>query len=243
MKKIFFLPIIFLFIGCATSISTKLAVEKQEKLKENDKIFVLSKEATLPLNSVFVGDIKIGDSGFTTDCTYNKVISDAKINARKSGANIIQLTEVKEPTAFGSSCYRIKAKLYRNFDNESMSKLIEKSNLKNKSRLSDDSDFALLHFYRPTSALGAFLGFKIKDKNDSIVGRLRNGEKFILKTKKFGKQSFYGELETKEELEINIEKGKEYFIRCSVKRGVMIGRPEIYLIENSIGINEFENVK
>lgn len=243
MKKIFFLPIMFLYIGCGTSISTKLTAGKQQELKESDKIFVLRKEAILPLNSVFVGDIKIGDSGFTTNCTYNKVISDAKINARKSGANIIQLTEVKEPTAFGSSCYRIKAKLYRNFDNESMSKLMENSNLKNKSRLPEDSDFALLHFYRPKSALGAFLGFKIKDENDSIVGRLRNGEKFILKVNKFEKQSFYGELETKEELKIDVEKGKEYFIRCSVKRGVMIGRPEMYLIDNVIGVNEFGNVE
>ena len=56
-------------------------------------------------------------------------------------------------------------------------------------------------------------------------------------------QSFYGALETKEEVKINIEKGKEYFVRCSVNMGVVLGRPEINLIENYIGMKEFDEMK
>ena len=100
-----------------------------------------------------------------------------------------------------------------------------------------------MHFYRPSLGAGALLGYKIKNVNDSIVGRLRNGEKFIYKTKVFGEQSFYGTLETKEEVKINIEKGKEYFVRCSVNMGVVLGRPEINLIENYIGMKEFDEMK
>jgi hypothetical protein len=118
----------------------------------------------------------------------------------------------------------------------------EKRNLKNKSRIPEDSDYALVHFYRPTSGNGALLGYKIKDANDSIIGRLRNGEKFVYKVKKFGNQSFYGALETKEEVKINVEKGQEYFVRCSVNMGVIVGRPEINLIENHIGMKEFDEM-
>lgn len=55
-------------------------------------------------------------------------------------------------------------------------------------------------------------------------------------------QSFYGTLETKEEIKIDIEKGKEYFVRCSVNMGVVFGRPEINLIENYIGMKEYDEM-
>lgn len=243
MKKILLSGTIILFISCATSISTKLANQSYQKLNEEEKIFVLEKIENLPINSEYIGDIKIGDSGFTTDCGYNKVITDATNSARNAGANIIQITEIKEPSVLGSSCYRIKAKIYRNLDSESLSSITNKRDVKNKSRLPENSDYALIHFYRPSLGAGALLGYKIKDVNDSIVGRLRNGEKFIYKTKKFGNQSFFGTLETKEEIKINIEKGKEYFVRCSVNMGVVLGRPEIHSIENYIGMKEYDEIQ
>jgi hypothetical protein len=38
---------------------------------------------------------------------------------------------------------------------------------------------------------------------------------------------------------INIQKGEEYYVRCGIKMGVLMGRPEIYLIENSKGRKEY----
>ena len=243
MKKLLFLSTIILFISCAPSISTKLVSKNYQRLNDENQILVLEKTELVPINSEFIGDIKIGDSGFTTDCGYNKVIADATNSARNAGANIIQITEIKKPTSLGSTCYRIKAKIYRNLNTESLLNIVNKRNLKNNSRLPEDSDYALIHFYRPTSALGALLGYKINNANDSIVGRLRNGEKFIYKTKKFGNQSFYGTLETKEVVKINVEKGKEYFVRCSVNMGIVLGRPEINLMENYIGMKEYDEMK
>lgn len=243
MKKLLFIATILVLVGCSTSVSTKLSNNSYQKLTDENPIIVLEKNDVLPQNSEFIGDIKVGDSGFTTDCGYNKVVADATNSARTSGANIIQITEIKKPSLFGSTCYRIKAKIYRNLNAESLASASEVRDLKNKSRLPADSDYALIHFYRPSFGAGALLGYKIKDTNDSIIGRLRNGEKFIYKTKKFGSQSFYGVLETKEEVKINIEKGKEYFVRCSINIGIVLGRPEINLIENYIGIKEFDEMK
>ncbi|HET7360612.1 MAG TPA: hypothetical protein VFI78_01625, partial [Salinimicrobium sp.] len=177
---------------------------------------------------------------FTTDCGYDKVISVATTEAKNAGANIIQIVQLKDPSTFGSSCYRLKAKLYRNLDPESLANMIYNREQRNKSRLPAGSDYALIHFYRPSSGLGALLGYKIKDENDSIVGRFRNGEKFIYKTKKFGTRSFHATLETKEEISINVQKGKEYFVRCGVDMGIVLGRPDIKIIANYLGIMEFE---
>ncbi|KUJ63612.1 hypothetical protein AR687_00035 [Flavobacteriaceae bacterium CRH] len=242
MKKLSFL-IAILLVGCSTSISTKITNKNFQKLEENNPIIVLDKEDELPNNSELIGDVKIGDSGFTTDCGYDKVIADVTKEAKNAGANIVKIIELKKPSAFGSTCYRIKARLYRNLNAESLSTVVQNRNLKNKSRLPENSDYAVIYFYRPTGGTGALLGYKIKDANDSIVGRLRNGEKFAFKTKKFGEQTFYGVLETKEEVKINVEKGKEYFVRCAVTMGVAIGRPEITRIENYVAMKEYDSMK
>lgn len=239
-KKVLVIITAFLFASCATTVKTNIVNKNYPKLADKTSIIVLEKRDVLPANSELIGDLKIGDSGFTTNCGYNKVLDDAKEASKNAGANILQILEVKEPSAFGSSCYRIKAKIYRNVDTEALAAINQKLELKNKSRLPADSDYALIHFYRPRSAMGALLGYKIKNNKDSIIGRLRNGEKFVFKTKNFDAQIFYGALETTEEVNLIVEKGKEYFVRCSVTMGVMVGRPEINIIENNIGIKEFE---
>lgn len=243
MKKLFILPSLLFFVSCATSVSTKLAQHNYPALLEQDSIFILDENENLPANSQFIGDIKIGDSGFTTDCGYNKVIEDATTTARKAGANIIKIENLKDPSLLGSTCYRLKAKIYRNTDYETLAGITQEKNLRNKSRLPEDSDYALIHFYRPTMAIGALLGYKIKNGNDSIIGTLRNGHKFTFKTKEFGEQSFYAVLETREEIKINVEKGKEYFVRCGMNMGVVIARPDLNITENFIGAKEFEELK
>ena len=123
MKKLAFLSAVLLFASCATSISTKLVNKNYQKLNDDNQIIVLEKNEELPSGSELIGDLKIGDSGFTTDCGYNKVIADATAAAKNSGANIIKVIELKEPSVFGSTCYRLKAKIYRNLDAESLSKI------------------------------------------------------------------------------------------------------------------------
>lgn len=243
MKKIFVLAALLLFVSCATSVSTKLANNQLPALSQQDPIYVLDENENLPANSQFIGDIKIGDSGFTTDCGYNKVVDDATATARKAGANIVKIVKLKDPTLWGSTCYRLNAKIYRNLDSAALAGISDERNLKNKSRLPEGSDYALIHFYRPTMATGALLGIKIKNGNDSIVGSLRNGQKFTVKINDFGDHSFYAVLETREEIKINVEKGKEYFVRCGLNMGLVIARPDLNITENHIGVKEFEMLK
>ncbi len=240
MKKIFVLPALLFITSCATSVSTKLANNQFSALSPQDQIFVLEENETLPANSQFVGDIKIGDSGFTTDCGYNKVMADATATARNAGANILKVVTMKDPSAFGSTCYRLKAKIYRNLDSELLAGLQKRENFKNKSRIPEGSNYALIHFYRPSMATGDLIGFKVKTGNDSIIGSLRNGKKFTYKTTEFGDQTFYAVLETKEEIKINVEKGKEYFVRGGMNMGIVLARPDLNIMDANLGLKEFE---
>ena len=230
--------IAILLTSCSATLSSKL-VKNYQPLSEDNKIFILEAAANVPFQSELIGDVKIGDSGFSVDCGYNKVMTEAMSMARKAGANIIKINELKEPDFFGSSCYRLKAKIYRNMDAQVLAQLDDK----NRSRLPQDADYAVVYFYRPSNEHGGFLGYKVNVANDSVIGRMRNGEKFEFHTKKFGKQTFYGQIETHEEVTINVEKGQEYYVRCGVKTGNFVGRPELTAVENYIGRKEFAQNK
>jgi len=40
-----------------------------------------------------LGKIKIGDTGFSTDCSYEKAIEIAELEARKVGGNAVKITK------------------------------------------------------------------------------------------------------------------------------------------------------
>ncbi len=226
--------------SCSPKIRTSLSNTEFKPLDDVNGIVILKHYDKLPEDSSFVGDLKIGDSGFSTDCGYTKVIDDAKETAKQSGANIIQLTELKQPD-FHSTCYRIKAKLYRNSNSDALAQISEISKLGNKSRLPANSDYAVVYFYRPKIFAGSMIGFKVRMDDETVIGRVRNGEKFEYKITEFGKHEFWGKTESKTSVTIDIEKGQEYFVRCGINLGITVGRPEMYVVENALGISEYES--
>ena len=228
--------------SCSPKIRTNLSTNSYKPLESESEIVVLEQTDQVPENSKFIGDLKIGDSGFSTDCGYTKVMDEAKIKARKSGANLVHLTEVKKPN-FGSTCYRIKAKLYRNFNSEIVAMISERNKLKNKSRLPSDADYAIVYFYRPENFVGSLIGYKVRVNDETVIGRVRNGEKFEYKITDFGKHEFWAKTESKTSVIIDIEKGQEYFIRCGINIGIAVGKPEMYLVENELGISEYQSIK
>lgn len=229
-------------ISCSPKIRSNLANTIFPPIEKDQEIFLLDETEIVPQNSAFVGDLKIGDSGFSTDCGYNTVIENAKETAKKSGANIIELTEIKKPN-FGSTCYRIKAKLYRNTNQEVIAGLISNRDLRNKSRLPENVDYAVVYFYRPKNFQGSAIGYKIRLDDETEIGRVRNGEKFEYKIKNFGKHKFWGKTESQDSVVINVQRGQEYFVRCSIKLGVAVGKPEMYLMDNHIGIKEYAEME
>lgn len=233
--------ILMIFQSCSPKIRTKLSTEETKPLDSEIEVLIIKEYDEIPENSKFIGELKIGDSGFSTDCGYTKVISDAKATAKKSGANLIYLTEVKKPN-FGSTCYRIKAKLYRNLNQEVISSFSEKRNIENKSRLPSDADYAVVYFYRPKNYYGSMIGFKIRMDDETVIGRVRNGEKFEYRIKDFGEHKFWGKTESKSSVIIDVKKGQEYFVRCGINMGIAVGKPEIYLVENDLGISEYESL-
>ncbi|MEO6175774.1 MAG: hypothetical protein ABIP27_11550 [Flavobacterium circumlabens] len=133
--KYFLFLITIAFCSCSPKIRTSVS-EKHEKLDSKSNVIVFNTKAELPANFSTIGTVKIGDTGFTTNCDFATVLEAAKTEARKNGANAFLITEHLYPSMFGSSCHRISADLLRIENTTDYSKpVIDKDSIHSKDRL------------------------------------------------------------------------------------------------------------
>ena len=235
MKKIYkclLIACLGVLMACSPKIRTDI-ISNQSALSYDAKILVLTEKQVVPDGLREIGEVSIGDSGFTTKCNYETMLEKAKLEARKVGANIIKITEHKFPSAFGSSCHRLKIKLYHT---EDISKI---ANKEVKEPVLEGVDYALLHIYR-YKGTGALVSYNLK-LGDSTICRVKNNYKNTIKITKEGLNTIWAKTESKEELPIDVEFGKHYFLRCSVKVGAFVGRPDMEFVDYKTGMSEFES--
>lgn len=108
MKHLLNLSILLLILltSCSHTITTSIS-NPYPPLEVNDNISIIGLNEKYPDNYALVGKLKLGDSGFSTDCDYYTAMSIAKEEARKSGGNAVKVTSEIQPSIFGSSCYRM----------------------------------------------------------------------------------------------------------------------------------------
>lgn len=234
MKSIYFLVFWFFFLSaCGPKITTRVSAPNSP-LNYQEEVIVYDLNQDIPESAVPLGTIKAGDTGFTTQNDYSKIIERLKEEARKNGANLIKINKHKNPD-FWSSSHRIEATFYRC---DSPLPPVDSATANNL--LPDGSDFALLHFYR---LLGVGAGVKYDVfLGDSLICRTRANWKKTIKITSTGLNTIWAKTESKTELPIKIEKGKEYYIRCGLEMGILIGRPSLNLITPSSGASEFKAV-
>jgi hypothetical protein len=103
-----------------------------------------------------------------------------------------------------------------------------------------DSDYALLYVYRQSNQ-GVLVNFDLH-LGDTVICRVANKCKEIIKIDKDGMNTLWARTESKTEIPINIKFGKEYYIRCDISMGVMVGRPKLKIVDNEIGKIEFQSI-
>lgn len=111
MIKILFLITVIGFISCSPKISSNF-INPQPKLSIDENVALLDIEHHLPKNIIKIGELRFQDSGFSTDCSFNSLMTQARNEARKNGANIVKVVNKKKPDLW-SSCYRLKIELYK----------------------------------------------------------------------------------------------------------------------------------
>lgn len=243
MKRIFYLTALSLaFYQCAQKTASTPAGFRADPLPDSIQIYAFQPEEDLPEKSEFVRDIQMGASLFSSNCGYKNLMNYAQFTARQSGANVIRFTEIRRPT-MGNGCYHVTAKLYKNNDAAELAKIADQRKVANASRLPKDADYALVHFYRPKDFEGAAVFYNIKMDNKETVGKSTNGHQFEYKITTFGKHRFVGKTRKADNVVLDIQKGQEYFVRCGVTKGMDIAVPDMYVIENYVGIREIGEMR
>ncbi len=101
---------VLFFAACGTTKKTSI-LQVSTPLAPDATVEVLGAGQKIPDGAKLLGQIKIGDSGVSVKCSYDKVIADAQSQSRAMGGNIMQITWHKEPDML-STCHRIKADIY-----------------------------------------------------------------------------------------------------------------------------------
>jgi hypothetical protein len=109
--NIFWISFLFILHTQCNPASKIQVTQSRKPLKYNETVQVITKPDQLPADAEKIGNIRVGDSGFSTNCNLEKVLDDAKIEARKVGGNILLITRHKTPDMW-SSCHRISADIY-----------------------------------------------------------------------------------------------------------------------------------
>lgn len=112
MKSVFYSAILAtLLYSCAPKMSSTIT-KPQSALADSEFVLVLHKEDVFKNDGIEIGSIKSTDNGFSTKCTYYEVLDELKQMARKNGANLIKITDLKNPDQW-STCARVKASIYK----------------------------------------------------------------------------------------------------------------------------------
>ncbi len=224
--------VLFILSACGPRISTQL-YKKHSELNYKEEVTVIKSSQPLPQDAQVIGTVNVGDSGFSVKCNYELVLDKAKLEARKIGGNVLRITRYTPPDLM-SSCHRIKADIIRVEDLSCFEDISE-----TKEEVLLDVDYAILNVYRYSGA-GSLVSYDLY-LGDSVICRVRNNFKTTLHIKKDGLNSLWAKTESKSEVPINVKMGKQYYLKCSIKMGAFVGRPNIELVDNSIGETEFSS--
>jgi hypothetical protein len=230
--RVNFIIILLAAISCSPKVTTRIN-KNYPPLNYKEEVRVYGLSDPVPASEE-LGVVKIVDNGFSANCGYDVVIEKAKLEARKIGGNAIKITDHRTPSTFGSSCHQIAGKILKIENLETAANVGDEKTL-------GDVDYAMLHVYR-FGGMGAAVGYDLY-LGDSVICRVKNNRKQSIKIYKDGRNMVWAKTESKSEVPVNIQFGKEYFIRCGIKMGAFVGRPTLQITDYSTGKAEFESIK
>jgi len=103
-------------------------------------------------------------------------------------------------------------------------------------------NYALVHLYRPGMYWGCGVVLKI-DLEDGSVWKCKNNSRKTIKVTKETPFTLHGKTEADVNCTFDVEMGKEYYVKCSIGWGVMVGRPVFTPQDESEGRSAYGKIK
>lgn len=235
MRKILLLiiGIVLLMTSCSPKL-TSVMLKTYPQLQYQNEVMVFGVNEPAPPNAEKLGSIKIGDSGFSTNCGYTTVLDMAKMEARKVGGNAVKITQHKLPD-FVSTCHRITADVLR-IDSTDYTPIIEPID-----STMIGANYAIINVYRPTGT-GFLVNYNLH-LGDSVICRVIDDFCQSVKVYQDGYNTIWARTESREEVPIKVEFGKTYYVRCGINMGAFVGRPTVEIVDARTGRAEFTAIE
>jgi hypothetical protein len=240
--KVAFLLLVIIITFSSQSLNSQTNSTIQRKVKyqpitESIPITYYYPEEKIPDSSVFIFQKKY-QTDYKGIISLNKLLLFAKKNAIRKGANILHMVNLKYNDLGIYSNYTIVVRFYRNFEKKALMEMEKTRISRYESQIPKDSNYALVHFYRPRGIEFIF-GFEVEDGDANFITDLKRIRTFSLKTSKYGEQIFVAEFPNNDVL-MNIQPEEEYFVRCSF---TSLGMQFMEIVDNNIGRKEFNSVR
>lgn len=219
--------------SCSPRISTNLT-KNYPSLDDGENVRVLGLQQPVPAGSEEIGTVKVHGVGLGEECGFDFVIEQAKIKARKSGGNAIKIMKHKLPATHGNACHKIIAKILKV---ENLNEVFKSG----ESLIPGNVNYAILNVYR-YGGYGSLDDYNLY-LGDSLLCRVENDYYGRINIYTEGMNVLWAETEKKFEIPVNIEFGKQYYLRCAVTPGILEGRPEFELVEAQNGRIEVETLE
>ncbi len=218
-----------LIAGCAPKVRTNIS-QKYPALNFDEDVLRIPDQTKAPEGAELLGEVRVGDSGVTTNCSYALVLEKAKEEARKSGGNAIRVIEHKKPDLM-SSCHRIIAEVFRLSWDQALG--LQQDDTKTDSLI----DHAILYVYRD-GGRGAFVSYNL-NLGDSVICRVSNRFRQKIEIRNEGNYELWAKTESKASVPIKFVIGRTYYLRCGVGMGILLGRPTLDLVDRVTGEREY----
>lgn len=228
MRYILFTLITLVLFSCAPKVKRYVYVKEYKALAAEEEIQILGEYDKRPPMKNRVAFIKVKDSGFTTDCGYDLMMGLALTEARKLGANVLKIREHRKPGEYGT-CDQIFADLYK-LENKDLSefRVVEP--------LDSAATYAKLILYRPDGTHFS-AGYSIFF-NREILTTIKGLSATEIKLQSLGENKISAVSPNREGIYLNFEKGRTYYIRCTLEQGVLADNLKLELVSYAQGAHE-----
>lgn len=216
------------------------AIVCAQELPVTDTVWVIPTTLLAPDSFTYVGKAKAGNGFDKAYSTYENTMDVLKDKARASGANVVKLTSIKHHDML-SNKYRIRADLY-------YCKYLPQFFVEKK-RITDsildmivpaDAPYAVLLAYRPFGA-GMLVSYDLYVNKDKVF-HIKNNTTQRVKLHTMGKVKVWARTEVKDEVEIDVQPGHVYFLRCDITTGYLVGHPHLELLSVDEGLADYFEV-
>ncbi len=242
--KILYIPFILILCSCSPLIKKTIADSSAKPLSDSAEVALVTVEQPTPDSCKLIGNLHYGEGGLSPSWGYNKLIQESEKEARKMGGNVIKINELEAPEEGYSNSYTLYLSVYyrQNLSNiPNRLKAIADSLHKLKFPESPPT-YAILYVYRPPG-LGALIGYDIELYDNIVLCRAKNNSFYEIKLRKEGKMKLTGTTESTSSVTIDVKFGEEYYLKCTMHMGVVVGEPDLRIVPNWQGSIEYEQLK